>query len=243
MPILVDSLSVWDIAFRWAGYDPKKLYFRIPLEVENHARNLINAIHKTELACESITLEKRVFEKDEIKFSFYYWIDDFFSTISGQHISRKLVKWAILDRYDFKQWCERMNAPLPEFWFPTGWNLQYELPENSYPPGLMHNLKALSKESRIAYFENLKKTESGKATIADLKTRPNQEACISCQHIARAIWRKEPDRTIASVVIDPIIQEYGGAKSYQEATVRVWVQAVAPKEVSAKRGRPRKNGV
>ena len=243
MPILVEYLSIWDISLRWAGYDPRKYYFRIPLEAENYARILIDAIHNADLACESITLEKRTFEKDEVKESFYYWTDDLFSTTSGQRISRKLLKWAIIDRLNFKQWCERMNAPLPEFWYPKGWNLHYELPENAYPPGLMHDLKFWPKEDREAYFGNLEKTESGKATITDLKTRPNQEARIVCQHIARAIWRKEPDRTIASVANDPIIQEYGGAKSYEEATVRVWVQAVAPKEVSARRGRPPKNGV
>jgi len=57
MPILVDYLSVWDISFRWAGYDPRKFDFRIPLEVESYARTLIDAIHKAELYYETITLD------------------------------------------------------------------------------------------------------------------------------------------------------------------------------------------
>jgi len=63
--LLVDDLSVRDISFRLAGHDPRKLWFCIPLEVEDHFRNLMNAILKSELACKSIELEKRDFEPDE----------------------------------------------------------------------------------------------------------------------------------------------------------------------------------
>lgn len=242
MPLLIDELSVWDISFRWAGYDPRKFYIRLPLEVENYARTLIDAIHNALLSCESITLEKRQFDKDEKKFSFYYWADDFFATTSGQHVSRELLKWAQINRYDFMQWCERMNAPLPEFWFPRDWNLNYELPENELAPGHWYELQYWAEDERKAYLDSLCKSQTSKEIQSDIKTRPNQEARIACQHIACAIWRLEPDRTIASIVKDPLIQEYGGAKFYVDDTVRVWVQQVAPKEVSAKRGRPRKNG-
>lgn len=238
MPILVDELTVWDISFRWAGYDPRKFYFRIPLEVENHARNLIKAIHEAELACESITLEKREFEKDEVKLSFYYWVDDFFSTTSGRFVSRKLLKWASINRYDFMQWCQRMNAPLPEFWFPQGWNLQYELPENDYYPGLMHDLKHWPEQARKAFFENRDKSDPVKA---DLKTRPNQEARIACRQVATNIWKLEPERSIASIIRDDVIQKLCGAISYDEDTIREWIKDLAPPNVRSRRGRPRKN--
>ena len=241
MPILAEYLSVWDISFRWACYDPRKHYFRLPLEVEDNARTLIDAIHNADLACTSITLEKKEFEKDEIEFSFYYWVVDFFSTTSGQYISRKLLKWAIIERYDFKQWCERMNAPLPEFWFPKGWNLQYELPENAYPSGLMHDLKSWPAEERKAYFENQVKTESGKSTIADLKNRPNQEARIACRQVAMNIWKLDSNRSIASVIRDDVIQKLCGANRYDEDTIRDWIKNIAPPEIRARRGRPRKN--
>lgn len=238
MSILIDELSVWDICFRWAGYDPRKFYLRIPLEVENNARNLIKAIHEAELACESITLEKRDFEKDEVKLSFYYWVDAFFSTTSGRFVSRKLLKWASINRYDFMQWCQRMNAPLPEFWFPQGWNLQYELPENDYYPGLIHDLKYWPEEERKAFFENRDKSDPVRA---DLKTRHNQEARIASRMVAANIWKLDSDRSIASVIRDDVIQKLCGANRYDEDTIREWIKDIAPPEVRARRGRPRKN--
>lgn len=77
MPIIVESLTLWNICFRWFGYDDRRLYFRIPTDVDDLARTLLTAIHRAELACESITLEKREFSKDDAKESFYYWADDF----------------------------------------------------------------------------------------------------------------------------------------------------------------------
>lgn len=243
MPILVDYLSVWDISFRWAGYDPRKLHLSIPLEVENHARNLIDAIHKAELACESITLEKREFEKDEAKFSFYYWVDDFFSTTSGQSINRKLLKWAGINRLDFMQWCQRMNAPLPEFWFPQGWNLHYQLPENEIPPGLWYELKQWPKEKRKTYLDNLIKSEPDQSAQTDLNTRPSQMARIACQSIAINIWKLDKSVSIADMVKRSEIQELGNGKYYVYEVVRRWLSEVAPLEVKARVGRHSKKNI
>lgn len=56
MPILVEQMSVWDIWFRWAGYNPRKFYIRIPLEVENNFRTLMGAILAGEIECDTISL-------------------------------------------------------------------------------------------------------------------------------------------------------------------------------------------
>lgn len=237
MSILIDELSVWDISFRWAGYDPRKVYFRIPLEAENYARTLIDAIHKAELLCETITLEKREFDKDEKKLSFYYWVDDFFSTTSGQFVSRDLLKWAHISRYDFMQWCQRMNAPLPEFWFPNGWNLEYELPENELSPGHLYIMKEWPDDARKEYLANLKESSLDKTTQSDAASRPNQKARIACQTIASNIWKKDPTMTIADMIKRPEIQDLGGARSYVPDVVRRWLAKVAPPEVSARVGR------
>lgn len=135
MPLIVDDLSVWDIGFRWAGHDPDRLWLRLPLPVKDNFRLLIDAVLKGELDCITITLEKRHFEPDEKEFSAYYWLDDIYACIHGRHYNRKLLRWAHVERSDFNLWCERMNVPLPDFWFPSGWNLKYELPEGHLPPG------------------------------------------------------------------------------------------------------------
>lgn len=247
MPILIEELSVLDISFRWSGYDSRRFYFRYPLEVENNFRNLMNAILTGELGCLTISLEKRDYAEDEKETSVYYWIDDIYACIGAQHFNKKLLRYALINRYDFKQWCERMNIPLPEFWFPQGWNLEYDLPEYDDYPGYGYERKDWTSEQwaeyaqeRREYLNKSVRDNPLEATSKD-KMRPSQEARLACQQIAKAIWKDHPDRTIASVVKDELIQKYGGSAPYAEDTVRQWVKSVAPSHVSDRRGRPRKN--
>lgn len=244
MPILVESLSVWDISFRWAGSDPRKFYIRTPLEVENNFRNLIGAILSAEIDCESISLEKREYAQDEKQESIYYWIDDIYACIWGKHFNKKLLKWAYIDRYSFKLWCERINAPLPEFWFPNGWNFEYKLPEDEIHPGHLYVRKDWSHEQLKEYAQIVESNRAdSKETPSEAKMRPNQEARIACQQIAKKIWKDDPNRTIASVIKDPLIQEYGGAEFFTDDTIRTWINVLAPTDIREHKGRPPKNKV
>ena len=263
MPLLNDSLSVWEIAFRWTGHDPTAFWLRLPLDVRDHFRNMMDAILAGELSCESITLEKRVFEPEEKKFSVYYWLDFIDDCIHGHYFYRKLLRHAQVERYDLKLWCERRNIPLPEFWFPTGWNLEYEFPEGDLLPGYYYMRKDWKKEDWVAWAEEQNQRDENSGDVTDdkesaepsenkavdsttgkqeasaEKLRPNQEARIACRQIAKAIWKENPDRTIASIVEDPLIQKYGGAASYADETVREWARQVAPQHVRDRRGRPK----
>jgi len=270
MPLIVDDLSVWDISFRSAGHDPRKLWFRIPLEVEDHFRNLMLAILKGELSCQTITLEKRDFEPHEKDFSVYHWLDDIYACIHGRYYNRKLLRWAQVERFDLKLWCERMNVPLPEFWFPPGWNLEYELPEGHISPGHRHIRRDWTSEDWKEWQQEQDAMETEKPDGASqpplnepgldqtsetplppastspmedaaIKMRPNQEARIACQKIAKVLWKDDPVRTIASVVQDDLIQKYGSGGYFVDETIREWVKLVAPPEVRKRRGRPPKN--
>lgn len=270
MPLLANGLSVWDISFRLAGHEPRKFWFRVPLEVEDHFRNFMDAILNGDLACMNITLEKRHFDPDEKQHSIYYWIDDIYACIQGRHYNRKLFRWAHIERFDFMLWCERMNVPLPEFWFPPGWKLQYELPEGHIHPGYEFIQNDWSREDLIAWRKERDAIDAKNANGASRspldgsapdqppetpspsdgtnpmegaanKIRSNQEARIACQQIAKVIWKNEPDRTIASVVKDEMIQKYGGGSFYAVETVREWVKVMAPPHVRNRRGAPRKN--
>lgn len=269
MPLLVDHLPVWDICFRWAGHDPHRLWLRLPLPVKDNFRMLMDAILKGELACMTITLEKRKFEPDEEELSVYHWIDDIYECIQGISYNRKMLRSALVERIDLKLWCERMNAPLPEFWFPMGWNLTYEPPEGDLPPGYQYYRRDWTPEDWQAWKQEQEALQTAKANNesknppvepnsdqssvtsppsasasamenAANKMRPNQEARITCQQIAKAIWQKEPNRTIASVVRDDLIQIYGNGSFYADETVREWVKVVAPPPVKDRRGRPPK---
>ncbi|MDO8961851.1 MAG: hypothetical protein Q7V02_07105 [Methylophilus sp.] len=242
MALLINQLSVWDISFRWFGYDPRKIYLRIPIEVEDLARTLIHAIHKAELGCETVSLEKKEFEEDMKSFSFYYWVDDFFSTASGTYVSRKLLKWAIVSRYDLLDWCKRMNAQPPHFWFPEGWNLEYSIEEGELKPGHGYRIKFWTEEQRNAYFEEFGEDDQDEdLRTNNVKLRKSQEAKVACRQVAGSIWKQDKTRTIASIINDPILQELCGAKYYDVETVRGWINDLAPDEIRNHRGRPKKN--
>jgi hypothetical protein len=67
--------------------------------------------------------------------------------------------------------------------------------------------------------------------------RPNQEARITCQNIAKNIWKSEKNVSIADMVKRPEIQNLGGANYYAYEVVRRWLSQVAPTEVKARVGR------
>lgn len=136
MAVLNDHLTVWEIGFRWGGHDPDRLWFRIPLGVRDNFRNLMAAILKAELLCNTISLEKPSSNPNLLpEFSVYRYLDDIEDCIAGHRFNRKLLRWAGIARFDFKVWCERQGISPPEFWFPAGWKLEYELPDDDLMPG------------------------------------------------------------------------------------------------------------
>lgn len=218
----------------------------------------MDAILKAELPCVTITLEKPSADAQvDPVFSVYRYLDDIYACVAGHRFNRKMLRWADIERYDFKLWCERRNIPIPDFWFPAGWNLEYDLPENEMHPGhsyIRRDWTAEDWEHWRKEREEAVKTDSSesvdtpvageplKEANAAEKLRPNREARIACCQIAKIIWRDDQTRTIASVVRDELIQKYGGGNHYNDETVREWIKVVAPQEVRGRPGRPRNNG-
>ena len=58
MPVISNSLSVWDIAHRWADYDPDAFRIRLLLLAKDYARLLFQAIIDGDIYCETLTLAK-----------------------------------------------------------------------------------------------------------------------------------------------------------------------------------------
>lgn len=130
MPLLAGSLSVWEIAHRWAGYDPDSFRFRHPLLVKDYFKLLLDAILDGQLFCETLTLAKRPTDsKADPKYYIRSHLDDINAGIWGGRYNRKLLKWASIQRDDFQEWCEALSIPLPEFWCPSGWKHHFEMPE------------------------------------------------------------------------------------------------------------------
>lgn len=244
------ELSVFDIGFRWAGHDPAQYWVRVPLLVRDNFRVLMNAILSGEIICPTLCLDKLPADsKADPRYYVRTHIDDVYACIHGTKFNRKLLKWATLERSSFLEWCSCRGIAPPEFWFPPGWKYGYESPDGVLP-GFVVRHNEPTDENTFASFtyewpeqESEAEADESIAATEDASSpslRQNQAAKIACQQIAAAIWQKEPSRRIAEVIRDELIQEYGGAKYFNDDTVREWIKVVAPTEVRARRGRPRK---
>lgn len=221
MALVVDQLQLWTIGFKWSGFNPAGLWPRIPETVRDNFSTLLEAIVSEHLDCLTLTSEKYAGD-DQLIASMHirFWLDDVYAGVHGQYFSRKLLKHVVIERHAFRDWCERRNIPLPEFWFPLGWT-DYRWPEYDPRPELKDE------------------PTTDKEPVAK-ELRDNQIARIASQQVARVIWKEDAEKTIAAMCKDDRVLKYGGAQYYAEEVVRRWLKEVAPKEVSAKRGRPKK---
>jgi hypothetical protein len=242
VPLLVDQLQLWTVGFKWAGLDPERVWPRIPTPVRDLFATLLEAILKDQLKCMTLAPEKwDGKDPEDAPFFVRHWSDDINRAVHYQRFRRKLLRHAVLDRTDFKDWCERRSIPLPEFWYPPGWT-EYRWPEDDEPAGAAPQAAVASaagdgEDAVHSGRDAQEAAEAPEASAEDL--RPSQRARLACQVIATNIWRDEPTLTIAAMSKDERLR-LGGADYYDEITVKRWVQAVAPSEVSARRGRPKK---
>lgn len=248
MAILFESLSVWDISFRWAGYDPDKFIIRYPLCIKDNFRLLTEAILGGELFCETLILAKRPLDsKADPSYYIRTHLGDVYDCIGGIRYKKKLLKWAIISRDDFKEWCERRSIPLPEFWFPAGWQYEFEQPEfgtrafwaRHMEPDEPGGFAVRFDIPDTPYQDNDEQEATNSILEEPSSLRSNQKTKLVAQEIAIQMWKESPGRTIAEMMRDEIILKYSGASHYGESALRKWLSEVAPLEVKGKRGRPR----
>ncbi len=250
MPLVVDQLQLWTIGFRWAGCDPGRPRLLIPVSVRDNFSTLLEAILKDQLVCETLDHKKWNGVDPQIApFHIRHWLDDINAAIRGERFSRKLLNHSVIERFQFKDWCERCSIPLPEFWFPAGWT-DYRWPFEDDDDGQAETGRQAKPHPHVPGSEHPVESVSApdedeadsSSAASEAEPRPSQKARIACQVIAASIWKLEPDKTIADMCRDERILKLGDAMRYEERTVRRWIQEVAPAHVSARRGRPpRKN--
>jgi hypothetical protein len=242
MPLVVDQLQLWTIGFKWAGRDPDRPWLRIPPDVRDNFSTLLEAILSEHLECMTLASEKYTGDDPEVaKCYIRYWLDDVNAAINGAHYNRKLLKWAVVDRGAFQDWCERRSIPLPEFWFPPGWT-DYRWPEYDQPelaPAVAAPDPILNEAAGIEQASEASPAPLS-AELPPKELRDNQIARIASQHIARVIWKDEPDKTIAAMCKDERVLRYGGAQYYAEPVVRRWIKVVAPRRSQRQKGTPKK---
>ena len=88
---------------------------------------MMDAILRGDLPCQTLSLNKwRPESTMPPKYFIRHYIDDVYACVWGRKFDRKLLRWATVERWAMRQWCERRGIPLPEFWFPSGWKFEYE---------------------------------------------------------------------------------------------------------------------
>jgi hypothetical protein len=227
MALLNDTLSVWEIGFRWAGYDPAGVWWRIPLPVRDNFRVLMDAILQAHLECVSLSMRKGPSEDFDLPPEFFirYHLDEVEACIAGRTFNRRLLRFAQIERPAFQDWCERHAIPLPEFWFPPGWS-DYRWPSED-PEDAAKDEEGVAAAVAGSPAEDRDRTG----------LRPVQRARIACQQIARALWKTDPTLTIAAMVERDEIQRLGGAASWVPEVVRRWLSEVDERDPNKKRGR------
>jgi hypothetical protein len=257
MPLLNDGLPLWEIAFRWAHEDPKNFWLRIPLPVRDNFRLLMDAILRGHLPCETLSLEKwRPDSEAPPELFIRYFIDDAYKCIAGLHFNRKLLRHAMIERWAMQQWCERQGVPLPEFWFPPGWNTYYEwqdpnadeLPEEAVPIDTTGGSAAPT--ALDPDFPPAKRpAEPAPPTTAPMsedesqgrrKLDQRQRRKIACQEVAIRVWFKNPEADVKVIANSPEVQDLaGGSESDFDVLLR-WLGEVDPRDPGKRRGPKRK---
>lgn len=260
MPLLNDQLSVWEIGFRWAGRDPDSWSPRIPLPVRDNFRILMDAILQANLFCLTISLEKRGNDQ-EAPYLCYIRddIDAVYDCIQGSRYPRKLLKWAGVERWAMQDWCERQGIPLPEFWFPPGWKIDYVWPysdedENAPEPQPTDAQAEKTPGSPVQSFgesgspappvetpaHSMPPTMSDNEAEGRQKLDQRQRRKVACQEAAKYVWGKHPDWDVKAVANSPEVQEVAGGKESDFDVLLRWLGEVDPRDPGKRRGPKRK---
>lgn len=251
MPLLNDHLTVWEIGFRWARLDPDRLWLRIPLLVRDNFRNLMDAILQGHLYCDTLALEKwSESSGDDPKSYIRHWLDDIYACIQGHHCKRELLKWAWIDRWAMQLWCERRGIPLPEFWFPAGWRLEYKWPqepeheeppedkptsvvdENDEEPVQVAEPAAPQAPPAETPSPSQKEGEIAGKRALDWRQRGR----IACQEVAKRYWAKHPEALLKTVAASPEVQDIAPGSDFDLVVVERWMSEIDRRDPATKRG-------
>jgi hypothetical protein len=222
----------------------------IPLPVRDNFRNLMDSILQAQLYCDTLALEKwSESTGDDPESYIRYWLDDIYQCIEGRRYNRKLLRWARIERWALQGWCERHGVPLPEFWFPPGWGLEYEWPEEPAPADTPTDAAAPVANERPD--DQVTNPAASPASVPDPPSSTphdveitgkrvldrRQRGRIACQEVARRYWIKQPTALIKTVASTHEVQEIAPGCEFELEVVERWLSEVDPRDPSKKRGR------
>lgn len=225
MPLLDDSLTIWEIGIRWAGKNPALLSLRIPTEVKDNFRLVVRAIADGDLYCGTLTNNiDSTWPKDLIR----YTAEAIEACIDGKRYDRKFLKQHSILRWEFAQWCEKAGIPFPEFWFPPGWITD----EPGYPASLRKTAEPKALPSADAKV-------SPAVPEPQNKPRNNEAIWLQVEAAAKAIWAEAgsiPSAEVARRI--KAMKGMSGSRFFAES-IRKRIAKLAPPDRRGKPGRPK----
>jgi hypothetical protein len=199
MPLLADSLSIWEIGFRWAGRDPAGLWLRIPLDVRDNLQSIAGSIRCGDLFCG--TLECVRYPASETEAARVRGLASLLGKCEyAERFERKFLKDHHILRFDFAHLCEKTGVPFPEFWFPPGWKTDDEY----YPASLRRSHPTVD--------------ATPVQTAAGGKHAPDSREAVSEKARRAALARHEPIQRIKEELF--AFWDAGGFPSQAEAVRR-----------------------
>lgn len=226
MPCIDNSLSIWDIAFRWERHNPNHLLYRastfIPLEVKDTVRLLLHAIITEELHCDSLQErphdphpEMRAWREEQLKLA---------ETVLDEGVyDRKFLKTHTVFRWEFARWCDRTGIPFPEFWFLPGWKTD----EPGYPVSLTKTDPEI--QVAVAPVEATERTEAPHPQIAKKQGEKAQDFAV---RFASDVWSNKPLTKCADIARS--LREDKQFRAfrkpvYSEKHIRSWIEHLDPR--------------
>ena len=150
-------------------------------------------------------------------------------------------------------WCDRHGIPLPEFWFPPGWGLEYKWPEEATGEEVVHDTEPASAESERppesgrtsdASPAGAQEGASGAAQEAQLRgTRAldrRQRGRIACEEVAKRYWIRHPGAIVKEVAGSHEVQEIAPGSDFQLEVVQRWLGEVDTRDPTNRRGPKRR---
>ena len=118
MPLTDESLSIREIAFRWAGLNSNlwRYRFYIPSEVKDNLRAIASAINNGGLFCSYFDVHEK-YRNTPLPYEIYNLLEKVMA--NAKYPSRFLN--AHIFRHRFAKWCQLEQIDLPDFWFSQGW--------------------------------------------------------------------------------------------------------------------------
>lgn len=129
MALNLDTLTLWEIAFRWHNLDPYQYPNTegIPLHVKDTIRFLAAEVYyerlyskllieRESLSQETFYKRKWIFFKEKYKFSVEDYADEFLACIKDNVLDQTFLKSVYIPFWELEYWSKEYHIPFPTFW-------------------------------------------------------------------------------------------------------------------------------